>query len=226
MTLADRAIAEILSRGRRVLVVGGTGLYLRALRFGLVDAPARDESLRDRLRMEEEARPGALHERLLLADPVGAARIAPADHVRLIRALEVFEQGGVPLSRLHADHDRRPRHPVRVLVLDPPADQLRPRLVARVEAMLAGGLVDETRRIIDRYGSGLRCLGAVGYREVRDHLVGPPLPEGLPAAILRATVRYARRQRTWFRKEPGAEPHGSGEVLVAAALAEDRGSAL
>src|SRR5262249_37147089 len=134
--LADRAIAEIVARGKRVIVVGGTRLYLRALHFGLFDAPARDEALRERLLAKEHARPGCLHLQLRAVDPQSAARIDSADLVRLVRALEVYELTGIPLSEHHAAHERNPRHPMRILFLDPPDAELSTRIASRAEVML------------------------------------------------------------------------------------------
>ncbi|MGZ3427944.1 MAG: tRNA (adenosine(37)-N6)-dimethylallyltransferase MiaA [Polyangia bacterium] len=201
---ADRAIADILGRGKRVLIVGGTGLYLRALRFGLFAAPARDDALRERLLDEEARTSGILHLKLRAVDPRAAQRIAPADLVRLVRALEVHTLTGVPLSEHHAQHRPEPRHPIEVMLLDPPREQLESRIAARVDVMLAGGLVEETRRIRREWGSEVAGLSSVGYAEVCQLLEGKLPANALPDAIFRATRRYARRQRTWFNKEPGA----------------------
>src|SRR5205807_1022334 len=121
---ADRAIADITARGKRVFIVGGTGLYLRALRFGLFAAPARDDQLREQLQAEDAADPGCLHRRLRAVDAAAAARIAPADLVRVVRALEVHALTGVPLSQHHAEHRPVARHPIAVMLLDPPRDTL------------------------------------------------------------------------------------------------------
>lgn len=214
---ADRAIAEIGARGRRVLVVGGTGLYLRALRFGLVAAPARDDALRARLLDEEHARPGSLHLRLRAVDPASAGRLAPRDLVRVVRALEVHELTGVPLSEHFAAQQREPRHPLRVAVLDPPAEDLEARIAARAEVMVAGGLVEETRKLLGRYGETLRPLGAVGYRQAVALLRGELAVGELTRAIAMATRRYARRQRTWFRGEPEVERFVRHDTLLEAA---------
>jgi tRNA dimethylallyltransferase len=210
---ADRAIADITGRGKRVLIVGGTGLYLRALRFGLFAAPPRDDRLRAELYAVEQARPGALHLKLRALDPEAAARLAPNDLVRVVRALEVQALTGIPLSQHHAAHQPSPRHPIEVLVLDPALDALEARIAARVEVMLAGGLVEETRQVRARHGAAIAPLQAVGYREVGLFLDGELSAGELAPAIVRATRRYARRQRTWFKKEPGARRYPDAAAL-------------
>lgn len=213
---ADRAILAILARGRRVLVVGGSGLYLRALRFGLAEAPPQDAALRQELLAAEAAQPGLLHRRLTAVDPVTAARLAPADRVRLVRALEVQALTGEPLSAHHARHRPVERHPMRVLFLDPPPDWLTARIAARTTAMLAEGLVEEVRRVRARYGPALLALQAVGYAEVCQHLDGSLSEAALLPAIVRATRAYAKRQRTWFKKEPGARRFVTADELLRA----------
>jgi tRNA dimethylallyltransferase len=213
---ADRAIADIVSRKKRVLIVGGTGLYLRALRFGLFAAPPRDEALREQLYGEEARTSGILHLKLRAVDPKAAQRIAPADLVRLVRALEVHTLTGVPLSEHHAQHRPVPRHPVEVMLLDPPRERLEARIAARVDVMLAGGLVDETRRIRKEWGTAVAGLSSVGYAEVGQLLDGTLAANALPDAIFRSTRRYARRQRTWFNKEPGARRFAHPDELARA----------
>jgi tRNA dimethylallyltransferase len=215
---ADGAIADITARGKKVVLVGGTGLYLRALRFGLVDAPPRDEALRKRLYDEEAARPGGLHLKLRAVDPDSAARLPARDLVRIVRALEVYELTGQALGKLHAGHQRVPRHPARVLVLDPPADLLLQRITVRVEIMLAGGLIEETRRLADRHGRDARPLHSVGYHEVLQYLDGALRFPQLAPAIVNATRKYARRQRVWFKKEPEARFHSDPERLFTDAI--------
>ena len=213
---AERAIADIRARGKRVVLVGGTGLYLRALRFGLVDAPARDEALRRELYDEEARRPGILHLKLRAVDPLSAERLPPGDLQRIVRALEVHRLSGRPLGELHAEHGHAPRHEVRVMVLDPPPDALLQRIAVRVEIMLAGGLIDETRRLADRHGRQARPLHSVGYHEVLQYLDGGLGFPQLQPAIVAATRRYARRQRVWFKKEPEARIFADAERLEAA----------
>ncbi len=200
--LADQAIAAIQSRGRPVIVVGGTGLYLRALRWGLFEAPPRDCTLRERLTEEEKSQPGALHAKLAALDPETARRVGPRDLVRIVRALEVHALTGAPISEHHAAHDPSERHPMRVLVLDPGKQILDERIATRARAMLEGGLLDEARRLRDRFGPRAAPLAAVGYKEALLHLDGKLSAEQLLPSIISATRRYARRQRTWFRKEP------------------------
>lgn len=201
---AMAAIADATSRGKPVILVGGTGLYLRALRYGLVDAPACDEALRERLLETERVEPGALHRRLLEVDATAAAKIAPRDLVRLVRALEVFELTGTPISQLHQSQGEQEQVPMRVLVLDPPMDELTQRITDRTEHMLRCGIIEETRRLRLEFGAGIRPLAAVGYAEVSAFLDGMLRSSELATAIVRATRQYAKRQRTWWRKEPDA----------------------
>jgi tRNA dimethylallyltransferase len=153
VALADGAIAAIAARGALPLVVGGTGLYLRALLHGVVEAPGRDPVLRARLEAEAEAlgRP-ALHARLAVIDPATAARVRPNDLVRIIRALEIAAGGPLP-SALHAAHAFQPdRHRALFLALEPPREALHARIDARVVAMFEGGILDEARALLDRLG--------------------------------------------------------------------------
>jgi tRNA dimethylallyltransferase len=202
--LATAALADIAARGKRALITGGTGLYLRALRFGLVAAPPRDEALRRRFSDEEIAEPGVLHKKLALVDPPAAARLPPRDLVRIIRALEVHALTGRSITELHAAHaaERQPL-PMHVVVLSPLLSILQARILARAESMVAAGLVDETRVLVAKYGP-VTPLDALGYKEARAVLDGGLPLEALVAAIAASTRRYARRQTVWFRKEPGA----------------------
>jgi len=201
---ARTAIAEIRGRGRVPLVVGGTGLYWRALTEGLAELPPADDALRARLAADEEAAPGTLHARLTSVDPTSAARIAPRDLVRLVRALEVHELSGVPLSR-HHEMQARSAEPVTTVFLDRPDDELRASIDRRARQMIADGLVEEARATRRRYGP-VRPLDAVGYKQALDDSL---TAASLPAAIATATWQFARRQRTWFKK--------SGAALDAAA---------
>ncbi len=217
VALADGAIAGIAARGRVPLVVGGTGLYLRALLHGVIEAPGRDPSLRARLTAEaaELGRP-ALHARLALVDPGAAARIGPNDLIRVVRALEIAA-GGRTQSALHAAHAFQPqRHRALFLALDPPRDQLRARLDARVVAMFAGGLLDEARWLVSRFGGALPPRLPIGYAEAVEVTLGRLALEEAIRLVQVAHRQYARRQLSWLRREPNVEwlapPIDAGEL--------------
>jgi tRNA dimethylallyltransferase len=206
-SLADAAIAGVASRGRLPIVVGGTGLWLRALVRGLVALPAPDPTLRASLEAEV-ARDGAprLHARLAAIDPRAAVAIHPHDALRIVRALEVHAQTGEALGELRHRHALgAPRYPTLFLALDRPREELRVRLTLRVRSMLERGWVDEVRRLLARWGPDVRAFGSVGYREVLAHVRGELSAEAAEAGAVRASWVYARRQRTWFRSEPGVD---------------------
>ena len=202
--LADEAIADIAGRGAAPVVVGGTGLYVRALMLGLFDAPAADEALRDRLRRHAEAHGVAsLWEQLKHRDPEAADTVHPADLIRLTRALEILELTGEKPSvhRRRHDHRRVPmRYHARFVGLAPPRDELDRRIEARVDAMFAAGFVEEVRAL---RASGvfppLRSQRAIGYAELHRHL-DDALSLGEAMTLLkRNSRRYARRQLGWYR---------------------------
>jgi tRNA dimethylallyltransferase len=206
VALADAAIAQIQARGRLPLVVGGTGLYLRALLHGLVEAPGRDDALRARLEAEA-ARLGrpALHARLAGIDPGAAARIQPNDLNRIVRALEIAA-GGQTQSALHAAHAFQPRrHRALFLALDAPRAALRARLDGRVEAMFAGGLLEEGRWLLGRFGARLPAKLPIGYAEAVEVVRGNLALDAAIRQVQAAHRQYARRQVIWLRREPGVE---------------------
>lgn len=205
-TLGAGAIAEIHGRGRAVILAGGTGLYLRALLHGLAPAPGASPELRAELRAlaEREGR-AAVHARLAVVDPAAAARIAPNDMVRMERALEAAAQG-TPLSTLQAEHRfGERRYDALIVALDVPGPELAARIEARTRRMFEAGFVEEVRELLARYGPTLRALGAVGYRQVSAMLQGNLSHSEAMQEVSRATRRYAKRQRTWFRSEAGVE---------------------
>ena len=204
--MADAAIAEVAGRGRLPVVVGGTGLYLRALLHGVAPAPGRDPGLRARLE-QEAGRLGreAVHRRLAAVDPEAARRIRPNDLVRVVRALEIAAAGRTQSSLFAAHGFRAERFRARLWALDPPRAELHRRIEARVEAMFAGGILDEARRLLERFGGRPPAKLPIGYAEAMACVRGElPLAE----AVRRVQVahrRYARRQLIWLRKEPGVE---------------------
>lgn len=218
--LARASIAEIAGRGALALVVGGTGLYYRALFRGLFEGPPRDEELRRRLE-RLAGRPGGdrrLHRLVRRVDPEAAARIAPRDRVRLVRALEVFRATGRPLSEHHRAGSRGLEgFRTLLLGLDPGRERLRQAVTERARAMLAAGLIEETRGLREAHGPGLRPLSAIGYRQAVAVLDGRLAPERAEAEIVADTLRVAKRQRTWFRREPGIRWFAEADAALAAA---------
>jgi len=203
---ALEVLAGLRHRGRMPVLTAGTGLYLRALVEGLADAPARSEELRERLRGRARKRgPEYLHRLLARLDPPTAARIAPPDTAKLIRAIEVCLSAGRPLSevlsqpRLHLEGFQTVK-----IGLMPPRNALYERIERRTHAMLAAGWVDEVRSLLARgFGPGMKPFQFIGYSELQAHLAGVVNLETAVRAIQQATRRYAKRQITWFRREGG-----------------------
>ncbi|MFH1060643.1 MAG: tRNA (adenosine(37)-N6)-dimethylallyltransferase MiaA [Pseudomonadota bacterium] len=200
--LAQAAIAEIDARGARALVAGGTGLYLKALVFGLAPAPPVDQALRAQLAADWQAQGGpALHARLAGLDPMSAARLHPADRQRVLRALEFALQTGEPISRRQAGHGfSAPRYACLPLGLERPRPELNQRIEARCRAMWRDGLLDEVRGLI---AAGVppqaHSLASLGYRQAVAALTGRQTEEAALADMIRLTKAYAKRQLTWFR---------------------------
>lgn len=200
------AMHAITARGRVPLLVGGTGLYFRALQRGLSELPEADPALRARL-TDEAARIGwpAMHARLARLDPAAAARIGPKDAQRLQRALEVIALSGRPLSELQRG-GRGEAFPWRVLKLALlPADRapLHARIAERFDAMLAAGFLDELRTLRARgdLHADLPAIRAVGYRQGWEHLDGQSDAAGFRERAIFATRQLAKRQITWLRAE-------------------------
>ena len=210
--LADAAIRDVAARGRLPIVVGGTGLWIRALLRGLVDAPKVDPELRAKLEADWE-REGALamHHRLSEIDPLTAQRVHWNDKLRVVRALEVHAQTGKPLGQLRADHALgRPRYDDHTILLDLEPAHHAERIRARTRAMIELGLIAEVEAIVQRHGETVRALQSVGYKQVVQHLRAPVAVEELEKQIQRATHLYARRQRTWWKNDPGVKERRGG----------------
>ena len=204
--LADAAIAQIAHRGRRAIVVGGTGLYLRILLHGVIAGPPPDPALRTRLQEDQRVRGlPALYADLQRVDPATAASLQPTDAMRIQRALEIHAQTGRPASeqrQAHAFAERRYDH--RLFVLDPPRDALYAAIDARTRQMFSAGLVEEVKRLVAQGYGDAAPMRSVGYAQALQLLRGGCTEEAAIAAVSQATRRYAKRQWTWFRKEPDA----------------------
>ncbi len=209
---ARRVVAEIHARNHLPLLVGGTGLYIRAFLYGLVATGAADSALRERLedeqkRAAEAGDPERLHRRLADLDPDAASKIHPNDVRRTVRALEIVEQSRGAASEVRRAHGFA-ECPYRVLHLavDPGRDVLAERIDRRCETMIEAGLLREVRRLRDRgYGPDLRPMQAIGYRHVQPVVDGSETLAGALVAMQADTRRFARRQRTWLRKVDEAE---------------------
>jgi tRNA dimethylallyltransferase len=211
--LARAALTEIAARGRPALIVGGSGLYLRALRDGIFAGPAASPQYRAEL-IASAAAQGApqLHWRLAQVDPAAAARIGPADLPRIVRALEVHALSGIPIS----EHQRRHReaggeqrtgtggYENLAVGLAVARERLYARIDRRFDAMVAAGLIEEVRGLLAAgYGAASVMLQTIGYREIAQYLSGKVTLAAGVAAAKRESRRLAKRQMTWFRREPG-----------------------
>ena len=204
---AIERIEEIQARGHSALLVGGTGFYLRALREPLFASPPTDEALRTRITAIRERRgPEHLHRILQKFDPVEAAKLSARDWPRVQRAIEFCLQTG---ERISGQRPLRPEPPsfaslIQIIALNPPRDELYARINARTEKHFANGLVEEVRSLLDEgVPASANALGAHGYRRVVEFLRGQ---RDLDSAIEQTKLdvrHYAKRQLTWFRREPG-----------------------
>lgn len=204
LTEALAALDAIAARGRPAIVVGGTGMYLRALTQGLADIPAVPAHHRDAAAAAWEAVGEAgVRERLRAGDAPAEARISPGDRQRLLRALEVLEATGTALS----DWQARTAAPIaadrwRAVVLEPPRDVLYARCDARLDAMISDGALEEVAALMARgLDPLLPAMKAVGFRELAAHLAGDLTLEAAAALARQETRRFAKRQLTWFRNQ-------------------------
>jgi tRNA dimethylallyltransferase len=199
---ARLVIEDICARGMLPVIVGGTGLYFRALSQGLFEAPPSDPEIRARHKAEAEvAGIRQLHDRLASIDPEAAARISPNDLVRTSRALEVWEQTGIPITVLWKN--AQPERPLSVfrVVYDRQIDDLRHRIDRRVDSMMDSGFLAEVSLLRTNGYAGARALLGLGYKELSQHLDGQNSLSEAVAEIKRTTSAFAKRQRTWFRKD-------------------------
>ncbi|MDI6795664.1 MAG: tRNA (adenosine(37)-N6)-dimethylallyltransferase MiaA [Desulfatibacillaceae bacterium] len=210
---ASTIIENLAKEGKNAFVVGGTGLYIKALLYGLIKKGRSDNTLRDCLR-RELAQKGAkaMHERLEALDPVAAKRIHANDSFRVLRAIEICELTGRPVADLRDEHGfAHPRYKALFFCLKLERQVLYERINRRVEAMVEQGLADEVSALIEKgYGPQLKPMQAIGYCQMARHLAGEISLDETISLIQRDTRRFAKRQLTWFSAMPGitwVEPH-------------------
>lgn len=216
---ADRAIGDVLARGRIPVVVGGTGLYLRALTEGVVEIEEDRPELRERLENEmNELGPEAMHRRLMAIDPGEAAKIHPNNRVRVVRALEICELAGQPKSKLTASGAyKRSGFDYQLYCLQPERERLYEAINRRVDVMMQAGLLEEVKRLVGRgLGPALRRANVIGYEELLDFLDGRVSLDGGVDLIKQNSRRYAKRQMTWFRHQTECDYFADAEPLLAA----------
>jgi len=218
---ADMAIQDIQSRGKQAMLVGGAGLYFRAVVDGLFDGPDADPEFRARLRAKvQEFGSNVLHSRLSQVDPESASRIHPNDLIRIIRALEVYEKTGKTISELQKEWNRaRPRYSFIAFGINRERQELYQRIEIRVDKMLAAGLLEEVKSLIARgYDKNLPSMQGFGYKELIDYLDGKCDWDTAVNLLKRNTRRFAKRQLTWFRNDPRIEWINLSEIDFNAAV--------
>ena len=202
LTAATELVGDIRARGKQVLFVGGTPLYLKSLLRGVVEGPPADPEFRREVE-QEVAQVGieALRQRLHQVDPLAAAKLHPHDQRRMIRALEVYRATGQPISHYQMQFDQgHPAEECRVFVLSWPREVLHRRINDRVDTMFREGIMNEVRRLLEVYQTlSETAMHAVGYREVLAHFAQRCDREAVIEQTKARTRRFARRQETWFR---------------------------
>ena len=203
-------IADLGRRGCLPFVVGGTGLYIKALLHGMFQFRAGATAVRERLKKEAvDFGSEALYDRLKRCDPESAGRLHPNDTYRIVRALEVFESTGKQIGEFHRKHDFA-EEPYQVLKIGLNLDRkiLYTRIDRRVDAMIAAGLVDEVRRLLELgYREDLKSMQSIGYRHLSEFISGRLTWEECVRTLKRDTRRYAKRQLTWFGADPTIDWH-------------------
>jgi len=216
--MANGIIADLQREERPVFVVGGTGLYIRALLGGLIDGPGADEVLRRELKQEMNHRGKAhIYQRLRTRDPRAADRIHPHDGVRIIRALEVLELTGRSIVDHQQEHRfREASYEVLKIGLLPERERLQARIDRRTDRMIENGFVEEVRRLLATgYDGSLKPMQSLGYRHIIAYLAGKGGLEEVVRLIKRDTCRYAKRQMTWFAADREVDWLDPGDVDVA-----------
>jgi tRNA dimethylallyltransferase len=213
---AETAIDEITARGKKVLIVGGTGFYLRALTDGLFECEVIDPEIREEL--DEKVRElgsEAVHAELAAIDPESARKIHPNDAMRIVRALEVHRSTGKPISRLRQEQTIASPHRFLIIGLEHERKILYNRINMRTDRMIEAGLVEEVKHLLatgcDR---SFNALQTIGYKQIIDHLDGKLTLEQAAEEIRKNTRRYAKRQLTWFNSTRGLEWLPPGEQII------------
>ncbi len=202
--MVDPVVNDLLAKGKIPVIVGGTGLYIRAFLYGLCSAPGADWKIRERLLQEENKYgEGYLYRRLSHVDPYLAQKINPKDLVRITRALEVYEKTGKPLSHFQKIHIKRPRYNVIFIGLTQDRRTLYDRINRRVDKMVQSGLVEETRWLFNTFGEDCVPARRLCYKEIGGYIKGLYSLEKAIYLVKRNTRHYAKRQLTWFRHERG-----------------------
>lgn len=203
-TVAAAAVAAAAERGRPIVVAGGTGLYVRALLHGLCAGVSAQPELRATLERMEQEHPGSLGRWAARLDPAAAVRIHPHDRVRLVRVVEVALASGVPLSARQRRHGfAEAPYDVLLVGLDLTVDALHARIARRIDEMLVRGWLDEVHALAASVPADAPAWATLGYRELRRACAGDGTVAEALAATVRVTRQFAKRQRTWFRREPG-----------------------
>lgn len=219
--VARKKIAELDEKQIPAIVAGGTGFYIKSLVHGLFQGVTADSEIRTRLKQEAAINGGeCLHERLRQYDPDTAAKIHPNDVFRIVRAIEVYEITGKPLSEYHETHQfsEEPFHVLKI-GLDMEREMLYERINRRVDAMIAAGFEDEVRKLLDMgYSPELKSMQSIGYRHLAEFILGKMSYEEAVRTLKRDTRRYAKRQMTWFKADPQIiwmPPENTDEICAA-----------
>jgi len=202
--MVDPIVNNILKAGKIPVIVGGTGLYIRAFLYGLCSAPGADWKIRERLFKEEKMYgEGYLYKRLQNIDPELAQKIRPGDLVRIVRALEVYEKTGKPLSYFQKIHVKRASYNIIFIGLIRDRQVLYEMINRRVDRMIDEGLIEETRWLLDTFGEGCVPARRLCYKEIGGYIKGLYSLDKAIYLVKRNTRHYAKRQLTWFRHERG-----------------------
>ncbi len=200
---AEKIIDNLYSEKKMPFIVGGTGLYIRALVYGMSEAPGKNKRIRDRLMgLLENKGVNYLYQRLYKIDPVYADKISSSDRVRILRALEVYEISGVPFSRYNQLHKKEPRYNLLWIGLNMDREKLYMNINRRTEKMFENGFVDETKKLLKMgFSKEIISRRGIGYIDVIKYLDKEITLEEAIANVQKKTRNYAKRQMTWFRKE-------------------------